>query len=166
MAVFRDPRGAGLRLAGYETVCASDGKEALARVAAGRPDLVLLDLAMPVLDGLGFLRAFRADPANARVPVIVLTAAAERQTVLEAASLGAREYMLKSRFSMQDMLERVKRRLEDPGPAVQQGGQGAHVEAAPAAGAGLTDAELRIRQSKPLSRAVGGGGERPKVAWR
>src|SRR4051812_39939401 len=145
MAIFRDPLAASLRLAGDETVCASDGKEGLARVAAGRPDLVLLDLAMPVLDGLGFLRAFRADPANARVPVIVLTAAAERQTVLEAASLGAREYMLKSRFSMQDMLERVKRRLEDPTAPPQAGGK---LEPVPApTGKGLTEAELRIRQS-------------------
>lgn len=145
MAIFRDPLAASLRLAGYETVCAVDGKEALARVAEGRPDLVLLDLAMPVLDGLGFLRAFRANPANARVPVIVLTAAAERKTVLEAASLGAREYMLKSRFSMGDMLERVKRRLEDPSAGAQSGTK---LEPPPvAAAAGLSEAELRIRKS-------------------
>src|SRR3954469_7941137 len=122
MAIFRDPLAASLRLAGYQTVCATDGKEALARVAAGRPDLVLLDLAMPVLDGLGFLRAFRADPANARVPVIVLTASAERQSVMEAPALAAREYLLKSRFSMQDMLDRVKRRLAAAGAAT--GGDG------------------------------------------
>jgi len=142
MAIFRDPLAASLRLAGYETVCAADGKEALARVGEGRPDLVLLDLAMPVLDGLGFLRAFRADPANARVPVIVLTAAAERHTVLEAAALGAREYLLKSRFSMQDMLERVKRRLEDPGAATATA-----TAPAPSPASDLTEAEMRIRQS-------------------
>ena len=125
---------------GFAVATAVNGLDAMITARRTRPRLILLDLAMPVLDGLGFLRAFRTDPANARVPVIVLTAAAERQTVLEAAALGAREYLLKSRFSMQDMLERVKRRLEDPGAATA-------TAPAPSPASDLTEAEMRIRQS-------------------
>jgi CheY-like chemotaxis protein len=136
MAIFRDPLAASLRLAGYQTQCAENGREALARVAAGRPDLILLDLAMPVLDGLGFLRALRADAANARIPVIVLTAAAERENVMEAAGLGAREYMLKSRLSMKDMLERVKRRMADDQVGAVSPAGGATARAGRGAGTG------------------------------
>src|SRR4051812_40545938 len=66
---------------------------------------------MPVMDGLSFLKALRADGRTPAPPVIVLTAAGERKLVTAAASLGARDYMLKSQFSLADLLERVRRRL-------------------------------------------------------
>ena len=108
MPIFRDPIAAALRLAGYQTTAASNGLEALATARANRPDLVLLDLAMPVMDGLTCLRAIRADAALVNVPVILLTAMSEKRQVLEAAKLGVKDYLLKSRFSLTDLLTRVK----------------------------------------------------------
>ncbi|MEZ0266602.1 MAG: HDOD domain-containing protein, partial [Phycisphaerae bacterium] len=107
MPIFRDPIAAALRLAGHQTAAASNGLEALATARASRPDLILLDLAMPVMDGLTCLRAIRADAALVGVPVILLTAMSEKRHVLEAAKLGVKDYLLKSRFSLTDLLGRV-----------------------------------------------------------
>ncbi len=74
---------------------AADGAIALDVVRAIHPDLVLLDYNMPVLDGLGFLRALRADPPIARTPVIMLTANSAPATLAAAARLGVRDYLMK-----------------------------------------------------------------------
>ena len=63
-----------LALEQYEVSVARHGAEGLAAARSGAPDLVLLDLAMPVLDGAGFLAERRGDPALSRIPVVVLTA--------------------------------------------------------------------------------------------
>ena len=60
MAIFREPIAASLRLAGFETVCAANGQEALSAMDMRRPDVILLDLAMPVMDGISFLQSLRA----------------------------------------------------------------------------------------------------------
>lgn len=111
MAVFREPIAAALRAKGYETICASDGREALGIVKTGKPDLVLLDLAMPVMDGLEFLKAVNADATIPLPPVILLTAVAEKSYVLLAAQLGVNDYLLKSEFSLEELAVRVQRRL-------------------------------------------------------
>jgi CheY-like chemotaxis protein len=107
MPIFRDPIAASLRLAGFETVCASNGQEALAAVKAHRPAAVLLDVSMPVMDGLTCLRAIRADPEIAKTPVILFTALSDKKFVLEAGKLGVQDYLLKSSFSLKDLLGRV-----------------------------------------------------------
>lgn len=113
MEIFREPIAASLRLAGFKTICAPDGREALAMVAAHRPDLILLDVAMPVMDGLTFLRQLRAGTVGRDTPVILLTAMSERPAVLEAAKLGAKGYLLKSRFRVKELLERMRAQLGD-----------------------------------------------------
>jgi len=107
MPIFRDPIAASLRLAGYHTVCASNGKEALAAARASKPDAILLDVAMPVMDGITCLRALRADPDLARTPVILLTALSDKKFVVEAGKLGVQDYLLKSAFSMRELLSRL-----------------------------------------------------------
>jgi CheY-like chemotaxis protein len=116
MPIFRDPIAASLRLAGYETLCAADGAAALALARVRRPDAVLLDVSMPVMDGFAFLRDLRRDPTLADVPVILLTAASDRKFVIEAGRLGVKDYLLKSRFSLADLLSRV-RKYAAPGAA-------------------------------------------------
>ncbi|HEV2294870.1 MAG TPA: HDOD domain-containing protein [Tepidisphaeraceae bacterium] len=111
MAIFRDPIAASLRLAGYDTAAASNGKEALALIANKRPDLILLDLAMPIMDGMTMLAALRRMPGGEKIPVILLTASAEKRLVVQAAQLGVGDYLLKSRFSLTELLARVKRHL-------------------------------------------------------
>ena len=62
--VTREPLAKLLRYEGYQTVCAANGAEAMAALESGSPDLVLLDVVMPKVDGLSFLEAARHDPAE------------------------------------------------------------------------------------------------------
>ena len=74
MPIFREPIAACLRASGYETCIAGNGQEALAVLQSSRPDLILLDIAMPIMDGISFLSVIRGDPATQSIPVILLTA--------------------------------------------------------------------------------------------
>ena len=96
-----------LRFQGYEVETVSDGAAALAAVRRQRPELLLLDAQMPVLDGFGVLRALKADPALNHVPVIMLTALRNARDVLQARALGASDYVAKP-FDILDLLERVR----------------------------------------------------------
>jgi CheY-like chemotaxis protein len=124
MPIFRDPIAASLRLAGYETVCAPDGASALAAARARRPDVILLDVSMPVMDGFACLRELRNHPRLADVPVILLTAASDRKFILEAAKHGVKDYLLKSRFSLAELLTRVRKYAEPKPAAARKTGTG------------------------------------------
>jgi DNA-binding response OmpR family regulator len=111
MAAIREPIAATLKAAGYEVETAAGGHQALAAVRQRRPDLVLLDVSMPEMDGLTVLRAMRSNEATAAIPVILLTAESEKKSVLAAVELGARDYILKSSFSLPQLLARIRKHL-------------------------------------------------------
>ena len=117
MAAIREPIAASLKLAGYDVETAAGGHQALAAVRARRPDLVLLDVSMPEMDGMTVLRAMRSNEATAAIPVILLTAESEKKSVLAAAELGARDYILKSSFSLPQLLARIRKQLPPVSPA-------------------------------------------------
>jgi CheY-like chemotaxis protein len=78
-----------LKKAGFTVVTAGNGLEALERVAAERPDVILLDWMMPDMDGYETCRRLKADPATADIPVIFLTARVQEAEVARALALGA-----------------------------------------------------------------------------
>ena len=80
---------------GYQTLQAADGEEALASVAQYRPDLILLDVEMPKLDGFEVCRRLRKDPAMPFIPIILCTARAASQDVVNGLDAGADEYLTK-----------------------------------------------------------------------
>jgi DNA-binding response OmpR family regulator len=93
---------------GYQVVLAINGQLALALVAEQAPDLVLLDCMMPILDGSGVVRALRADPATARLPVILMTAlphVVPPETLAEACAL------LRKPFSPAELFAAIERCL-------------------------------------------------------
>lgn len=89
---------------------ASNGAEGLDLARGEKPDLILLDYTMPVMDGLDTMTALRADPELQSVPVIMLTAEGSRTTMVQMASLGVRDYLLKP-FQDDVLLDRVRRAL-------------------------------------------------------
>ena len=91
---------------GHVVVRARDGEQALALVAAERPDLVLLDVMMPVLNGFEVLRRLKADSALAPIPVIMLTAKGRERDVLAGLSAGAADYIVKP-FSLKELTARI-----------------------------------------------------------
>ena len=120
-AAVREPIAAALQLAGYRTLGAADGREALKLAWLHRPSLILLDLAMPVVDGMTCLGALRAAESTAHIPVIVLSAADDRKSLARAARLGVSDYLVKSAFSLPDLLARVKQLIGD-GPGASGAG--------------------------------------------
>jgi CheY-like chemotaxis protein len=95
-----------LERSGHEVVAASDGAEALASVRAREPDLVVLDIAMPEVDGLEVLRRLRADPTTSELPVVLLSARAQEADVERGFAIGASAY-LKKPFSPRELSEHV-----------------------------------------------------------
>jgi PAS domain S-box-containing protein len=89
----------------------SDGAEALARVAASPPDLVVSDVMMPRVDGIALVRALRAAPKTRHLPVILLSARAGEDAAVEGLETGADAYLLKP-FSARDLLTRVRAQLD------------------------------------------------------
>ena len=96
-----------LERAGYEVVAAEDGEEALALIAERKPDLALLDVMMPKLDGLEVTRRIRADEATSRIPVILLTARVQDSDIARGLEAGANDY-IKKPFSPQELRARVE----------------------------------------------------------
>ena len=88
--------GTVLRNQGYEVMPAASGAEALKCVRAQLPDLILLDLMMPEMDGLEVCRRLKADPATRQVPVIFLTASNEMEHLVKGFEMGAVDYVSKS----------------------------------------------------------------------
>ncbi len=100
-----------LRQAGYAVTTAADGAEALKKARAAAPDLMVLDVMLPEMDGFEVCKILRREPATARVPILMLTAkAAEIDRVL-GLELGADDYLTKP-FSPRELLLRIRKILE------------------------------------------------------
>ena len=100
-----------LRAAGYQVTTVTDGQAALDAVRADAPDLVISDVMMPRLDGLGLVAALRADARTAAVPVLLLSARAGQEASVEGLRAGADDYLVKP-FSAVELLARVRSNLE------------------------------------------------------
>ena len=93
---------------GYEIEGAGDGEEGIAKVKTFKPDLVLLDLVMPKMDGMEALKKLKEDGETKDIPVIILTNLSDYERISEALSLGAKDYLVKANYSLSDLLEKVK----------------------------------------------------------
>ena len=97
---------------GYEVGQARDGSEALAIVRDRQPDVVLLDIDMPVMDGITVCRTIKGDPATRLVPVILITAAIDRETRIRGLEAGADDFLTKP-FDGTELLVRTRVLLRD-----------------------------------------------------
>jgi DNA-binding response OmpR family regulator len=98
---------------GFRTLKARNGKEAWAMMYHGRPDLVLLDLMMPEMDGVTFLSMLRRSPLWHDLPVVVLTGADDRDRLITRAwELGVSDLVPKATFGFDELLARVRRHLD------------------------------------------------------
>ena len=101
-----------LRRHGFTVLTASDGEAALQMVRAETPDLVLLDLIMPRLQGFEVLRTLKQDPATEAIPVIVLSSLSQASDVRQAMEEGAAAYFVKADLSLQALVQRVEEALQ------------------------------------------------------
>jgi two-component system chemotaxis response regulator CheY len=101
--------------AGYELATANDGVQGLGQARQGGFDLILLDLMMPNLDGIGFLRGLQREPSlRPNGPIVVLSNAGYDTVAKEAEALGAAGFLLKADLLPQDLVREVKRYLASP----------------------------------------------------
>lgn len=150
-----------LRRHGYETASAADGDSALEMAFSLRPDLVILDLMLPKMDGWEVCRRLKADRQTASVPVLMLTARREERDVVEGLEIGADDYMKKP-FSLSELAARVKAllRRSDPGEGgriVEDGDLRIEVdgETALLRGASLDLSPTEFRLLEALARRMG-----------
>lgn len=93
---------------------ARTGTEALQRILAIKPDVLVLDINMPELDGFGVMEALRAEQPDLKLPIMVLSARRNEDDVKRAVALGARDYVLKAQAET-DLLGRIQRLLRRTG---------------------------------------------------
>lgn len=97
-----------LREGGFEVIEAGDGEEGLKKIKETKPDLVLLDLILPSIDGFEVLSRKKEDPEIEKIPVIVLSNLGQREDIEKGLALGAIDYMVKAHFTPSEIIEKVK----------------------------------------------------------
>lgn len=101
-----------LKQEGFEAVGAKDGIEGVEKASSEKPDLILLDLVMPRLDGIEALKQMKADPETKDIPVVILTNLSDYDKISDALSLGAMDYLVKANYRLEDLMTKVKTVLE------------------------------------------------------
>lgn len=98
----------GLTHSGFEVTVAANGAEVLEKIRADRPDLVLLDLMMPIKNGFEVLEEMRKDNDLKDIPVIILSNLGQESDMERSKALGITDYLVKSDLSMKELIERVR----------------------------------------------------------
>jgi CheY-like chemotaxis protein len=105
--ILRKAGEVSLRKKGYDVIPAVDGEEALAKAIEQKPDLVLLDVMMPKMNGFEVLVALKADPRVRDIPVIMLTNLAQPDDITRAVKAGAHSYLIKSNMNLDELATRI-----------------------------------------------------------
>jgi two-component system, cell cycle response regulator len=95
----------------FEVLTAANGQLGLASALKNHPKVILLDLIMPVMDGLAMLKKLRQDKWGRTVSVIVLSNLSEAEKTVEALEQGVHDYLIKTDWSLEDILKKVKEKL-------------------------------------------------------
>ena len=96
---------------GYEIISALDGAAGLELAKEKKTDLILLDLILPKLHGLEVLKELKADPGTKGIPIIVLTNLESIEDIDQALELGATTYLVKAHYSLEEVIEKVKKTI-------------------------------------------------------
>jgi CheY-like chemotaxis protein len=109
--VLRTAAVTTLRRAGFDVLAADDGERAVALARAERPDLILLDVVMPRVDGFEALRRLKSDAATRDIPVLVLSNLGSARDVESAHAAGAAGFLMKASLSLADLVAQVRQAL-------------------------------------------------------
>ncbi len=117
--VLRDVLGEKLEKNGYLVEKAQDGLVAMEKIHANKPDAVLLDILMPHMNGIEVLEELHKDPLFQGIPVVIISNSGQPVEIERARELGAREFLIKAVFDPNEVLEKVRKVMEDDGTAPQ-----------------------------------------------
>jgi len=93
---------------GYDVLEAVDGEEGVKKVKEGKPDIVLLDLILPGIDGFEVLSQVKKDDTVSKIPVIILSNLGQKEDVERGLNLGAVDYLIKAHFTPKEIIDKVK----------------------------------------------------------
>ncbi|MFZ5982173.1 MAG: response regulator [Patescibacteria group bacterium] len=98
---------------GYEVIEATNGLEGYKKLEEGKiPDLILLDIVMPYMDGMEFLRKIKTTEAFSKIPIILLTNLSQKEDIDLGLGMGAEDYLIKSQFTPSEVFRKIKELLE------------------------------------------------------
>jgi len=100
-----------LTQAGYKVISALDGEIGLRLAKKEKPDLILLDIILPRVDGFEILKKIKEDPELKEIPVIVLTNLEKMEDVEKAIQLGAKTYLVKTQYTIEEVMEKIKKSI-------------------------------------------------------
>ena len=98
-------------LENFKVLAAEDGEKGLRMAAKENPDIILLDIMLPKIDGLEVLKRIKSDDKTKNIPVILLTNLSQKSEIEQALSLGANDYLIKAHFMPSEVIERIKKVL-------------------------------------------------------
>lgn len=93
---------------GHEVWVAQNGEEGLSLVEKNKPDLILLDILMPVMGGVEMLAELKKNPQWKEIPVILLTNVSEKESIQRVRELGVQDYLIKSHFTPAEVIEKIE----------------------------------------------------------
>ena len=93
---------------GFEVDFAVDGEDGLTKIKEGKPDIVLLDLILPTIDGFEVLRKLKEEDIVPSLPVIILSNLGQREDIEKGLSLGAADYLVKAHFTPDEIVQKIK----------------------------------------------------------
>lgn len=97
---------------GYKISEAVDGEEGIKKIKEEKPELVLLDLILPGIDGFEVLAQAKADPATEKIPIIILSNLGQREDIERGLKLGATDYLIKAHFTPGEIIEKIKKIIQ------------------------------------------------------
>lgn len=103
---------------GFDVLVARDGKEGVEKAKSMVPDIILLDVMMPIMNGFEALKALKKDKETASIPVVILSNYGELPNVTEGFNMGADDYLIKAEHTPEEILETVKDVLKDKSPII------------------------------------------------
>ena len=115
-AALQKTIGEVLQKEGYNMLSAMDGEEGIKIAREKKPDLILLDLILPKKDGFGVLSSLKSNSETKSIPIIVLTNLGEMENIDRAVELGATTYLVKSDYSLKEIVEKIKTALSSAAP--------------------------------------------------
>jgi len=101
-----------LETSGFSVITAADGAEGLEFALGKHPNLILLDIVMPIMDGLTMLDRLREDEWGAKVPVLILSNLSDAESIKESRDRGVNDYLVKTNWKIDDVVKRVRETLD------------------------------------------------------
>ena len=97
---------------GYEVIVADNGEDGLRKIKENKPDLILLDIIMPKMDGFEVMEEKNKDPELRNIPVVIVSNSGQPVELDRAKELGAKDWLIKTEFDPQEVIEKIKKQIE------------------------------------------------------